>query len=215
MALAENIKIRRFALRLSQSELAKKAGISQQLVTALENGKISSTKFIPEIARALSCGVRELDPRFDNLVSTLTRSNNGLGTLAELPVLACSAHHITQMSVQIQQDPVDLIDRPAPLRNVRGGYALIISEQHMFPEFQSGDLLLVNPHLPPLAGFSCILYMDDGNQRLAKIRHLTGFSASRWHVKAWQHLPEAPDELTLDRNIWRECHRVVGRYCNR
>lgn len=215
MALAETIKIRRIALRMSQSDLAKKAGVSQQLVTALENSKISSTKFIPEIALALNCGVRDLDPRFGVLDTAELGPLRRYEALADLPILGCDIHVSNEMSIVLHEEPVDFVDRPAPLRHVRNAYALIVPDQNMSPELQSGDIVFVNPHLPPKAGASCIFYLENSTQRLAKIRHLIGFSPSHWQVGVWQRIPDAREEPALDRTLWQSCHRIVARFCNR
>lgn len=67
MGIAENLKRLRVAAELSQAGLAKKAGVAQQLVSQIESGKNTTTKYLPKIARALGVGVEELDPQFGTL----------------------------------------------------------------------------------------------------------------------------------------------------
>jgi transcriptional regulator with XRE-family HTH domain len=64
MALKDNLKRVREEKRLSQPKLAELAGVSQQLISRLENGKDLTTKKLPEIARALGVTVAELDENF-------------------------------------------------------------------------------------------------------------------------------------------------------
>lgn len=64
MGIPENIKALRKREGLSQPELAKKAKVSQQLLSQLENGKNLTTKKLPQIARALNATVEEIDPNF-------------------------------------------------------------------------------------------------------------------------------------------------------
>ena len=64
MDLAENLTRLRKAKGLSQSALAEKAGVGQQLISQIEQGKNNSTKKLPEIAKALGCEIGDLDPRF-------------------------------------------------------------------------------------------------------------------------------------------------------
>lgn len=66
MGIAENLVRLRKAAKppLSQPELAKKAGVSQQLISQIENNKNTSTKYLPQIARALSVSVYEIDENF-------------------------------------------------------------------------------------------------------------------------------------------------------
>ena len=64
MGIPENIKRLRAEAHLSQPALAKKARVSQQLISQLENGKNLTTKFLPQIARALGAGVSAIDPNY-------------------------------------------------------------------------------------------------------------------------------------------------------
>lgn len=64
MTLAANLKRIRDEKKLSQPKLAKLAGVSQQLISRLENGKDLTTKKLPLLARALEVTVTELDPAY-------------------------------------------------------------------------------------------------------------------------------------------------------
>lgn len=67
--IAENIRRLRKAAGLSQLALAEKAGVSQQLVSQLENGKNYSTTELPGLAHALGVPVHEIDPAYMSDVS--------------------------------------------------------------------------------------------------------------------------------------------------
>jgi transcriptional regulator with XRE-family HTH domain len=64
MGIPENIKALREAAGLSQTQLAKLARVSQQLISQLERGENTTTKYLPQIARALGKTVADLDPSF-------------------------------------------------------------------------------------------------------------------------------------------------------
>lgn len=64
MSLAENMRRLRTQKELSQKALANAAGVNQQLISQIENGLNTSTKFLPKIAAALNAKVHELDPSF-------------------------------------------------------------------------------------------------------------------------------------------------------
>lgn len=66
MALKDNLQRLRKEKKLSQPKLADLAGISQQLISRLENGKDLTTKRLPEIARALGVPVSDLDENFSD-----------------------------------------------------------------------------------------------------------------------------------------------------
>lgn len=64
MGIPENLKRLRAARNLSQPDLAKLAGVSQQLISQLENGKNAATTKLPKIAVALGVPVSEIDPSY-------------------------------------------------------------------------------------------------------------------------------------------------------
>lgn len=64
MTIARNLPRLRKEKGMSQVELAKKAGVSQQLVSRLESGVDLTSKKLPELARALEVSVDELDRNY-------------------------------------------------------------------------------------------------------------------------------------------------------
>lgn len=70
MGIAENLKRLRSAAGLSQAGLAKKAGVAQQLISQIESGKNTTTKYLPRIATALGARVEEIDPQFAGVIAS-------------------------------------------------------------------------------------------------------------------------------------------------
>lgn len=64
MGIKENLKRIREAKGFSQPRLAKESGVSQQLISRLENGVDQTSKRLPELARALGVPVHEIDENF-------------------------------------------------------------------------------------------------------------------------------------------------------
>jgi len=58
--LADKIKLLRKQQRMSQAELAKRAKVSQQLITKIETGAVRETRKLPQIARALGLTVEQM-----------------------------------------------------------------------------------------------------------------------------------------------------------
>jgi len=82
----------------------------------------------------------------------------------------------------------------------------------MSPEHKSGSTALVNPHLPPRTGDTCVFWrLDEDGTRLACIKELRRFTDTTWFVK--QHNPKK--EFTLKRTEWQLCHVTVGNYSRR
>jgi transcriptional regulator with XRE-family HTH domain len=213
MSLATNLRTRRARLNWSQKELASKAGVSQQLINAMENGAVRSTKFISEIALALGCSIADIDPKYGISVEHGSSKVDLDGRHGELPIFGAAEAAVG--SVVVTMEPIDFIDRPAPLENVRGGYGLIVANDFMFPEFETGDFALVNPHLPPVPNSTCLIYSEEKNGTVARLRRLLQITPTEWNVKAW-NIPEGHDDLTvLPRASWAKCHRIVGRYHRR
>lgn len=61
MGIAENVRNRRKALRLSQPALSKKSGVPQTTISAIETGnRMPTAETIMMLARGLSCSSDEL-----------------------------------------------------------------------------------------------------------------------------------------------------------
>ncbi|WP_163831659.1 helix-turn-helix transcriptional regulator, partial [Proteus mirabilis] len=58
------IVARRVELGISQAELARRVGISQPAIVEIEKGRVQSTRYVNEIARALDLQPYEIDPKF-------------------------------------------------------------------------------------------------------------------------------------------------------
>ncbi len=65
MGIAQNLKRLRLAAKLSQTALVKKARVSQQLISQIENGKNLSTTELPALAVALEVRVEDIDETYD------------------------------------------------------------------------------------------------------------------------------------------------------
>lgn len=61
MTIGERIKAARDARGWSQLQLAKRAGVSQQLITRLETGKVNATKRIVQLAKVFGMTAEELE----------------------------------------------------------------------------------------------------------------------------------------------------------
>lgn len=64
MGIADNLRRLRKAAGLSQAELAKKSGVTQQLISQIERGENTSTTKLPALAAAIGCKVAQIDPSY-------------------------------------------------------------------------------------------------------------------------------------------------------
>lgn len=83
MSIGQNLKKLRAAAKLSQVDLAAKAGVSQQLISQIENDVNRDTTRLPELARALGCRVDAIDPEYHIAPAAIAERINAV--LDELP----------------------------------------------------------------------------------------------------------------------------------
>ncbi|WP_447871175.1 LexA family protein [Serratia fonticola] len=57
MNLADRVKSKRLELGLTQSQLAEKAGTTQQGIVSVESGRTGRPRYLPELAKALDCDI--------------------------------------------------------------------------------------------------------------------------------------------------------------
>ena len=101
------------------------------------------------------------------------------------------------------------IQRDQKLQGVRDAFACYVVGESMFPAYEHGNLLLVNPAVPPNAGDDCLLIQEaaDG-ARYALIKRLVRFNSTSWTVKQWN-----PDKtFSLPRKDWQRALLVIGKY---
>jgi phage repressor protein C with HTH and peptisase S24 domain/lambda repressor-like predicted transcriptional regulator len=130
------------------------------------------------------------------------------GQMIDLPVFG-TAQGGQDGALIMSELAVDWVGRPAVLLRVEDGYGMIVSGDSMSPEHKAGSIALVNPHLPPRVGDSCIFrsHADDGTN-LALIKEYRGQTESHWKVR--QHNP--PKDFQLKKSDWQIVHRAVGNY---
>lgn len=135
---------------------------------------------------------------------------SGLVGATDLPVYGTAQGG--RGSLVVTNEAIDWVMRPEPLFRVKDGYGVIVTGDSMSPEHREGSTALVNPHIPPRAGDTCIFrqHSDDGTVH-AVIKELRRFNDDFWYVK--QYSP--PKEFTLKRSEWQICHVTVGNYRRR
>lgn len=213
MSLAINLRLRRSRMKMSQKRLAERAGVSQQLIHALEAGTTRSSRFMEQIAAALDCAASDLDARPSLAGTSPVKVRSDQTGSAELAVFS-SAEQFVQ-GVPQEAAAIDIITRPHPLLNIRNAYGLLILDGNMSPEFEPGDYALINPHMPAMVDTSCLFFSERAVQRQLKIARLTEISDQFWHAKQWRPASDQSHDFSLDRSQWSHCHRIIGRYCRR
>ena len=213
--IAAVVKRARASKGWSQPELARRVGTSQQTIDKIETGKVKRSSFLPAIAVELGIPV--------DRVLRLSQKGDVVAEIPghalfsgdrDLPVYAVTQGH---SGVQVlSEQPVEFVLRPAPLARVRDGYGVIVADDSMAPEFRSGDIALVNPHLPPRVSDSCVFCTagQNGAQQVC-IKHLRKVTDKDWHVSEWSSENGVKREFALKRSEWTIAHVTIGHFKRR
>jgi len=209
MGLAENVRAAREALEISQAELAKRVGVRQNTIAAIELGQTTKTRYLADIARVLGKTIDELDPPLGGSAPLLPPPQFQ-GGARDFPVYSSAEGGPGE--VIRSTDPVDWVPRPAPVGHTPEAYCMLISGESMAPEYRPGDSAIVNPKLPIISGEVYIFYRELQGEARATIKHLRRQTGDAWLVS--QHNPPTGQkaDFILSRREWQWAHRVVGKY---
>jgi|RhiMetdeSRZDD1v2_1073273.scaffolds.fasta_scaffold00124_26 transcriptional regulator with XRE-family HTH domain len=209
MAIARNVARYRKERGLSQEELARRIGVRQNTIAAIESGLTKKSKYLPDIARVLEVPLFDLDAG-EGAHRTPTIPGADLVGARDLPLYATV--EAGEGAVVMSSDPVDEVRRPAPLATVKGAYGVIVSGESMVPALRPGDTALIHPHLPPKVEDICLFISEKNGEFIATIKEYVGQTKDHWKVKRYK--PEEK-EFTLRKSEWQTCHVSVGRYSRR
>lgn len=199
----------------SQPELAKRVGTKQQTIEKIELGKIKHSSFLPAIAQELNIAIGTV-VRNSRPLATALETVPGSQLIGERDLKVYAAVQGGSGTLVLSNEPVEYVARPEPLARVKDGYGVIVIEDSMAPEFRSGDIALVNPHLPPRAGDTCVFRHQavDGTQT-ACIKYLRRATETNWQVSEWSSEAGGQRDFNLKRSEWQICHVTVGNYKRR
>jgi transcriptional regulator with XRE-family HTH domain len=235
MEPGELIKEARKRRKWSQADLAQRVGVSQPAIKKIEAGATTQSKHLPKIAQLLGIDLslldrslamnRDLAPiegasvnqRPDSVaqpknVSLQTIPGDSLMGSVDLPVFAFVQGG--QGALVLSNEPFSRIARPHNLLGIRDAYGVLVIDDSMAREFNSGDTAYVNPFLVPRRGDPCVFQGHDGGTVVACIKYLRrspDASETVWYVS--QSNPEK--EFTLKKSEWQICHVVVGKLSGR
>ncbi len=237
--LGESIRTARQRLGLSQAQLAEIAGVTQATIAKIEAGQTVRTRFLAEIGRALGVPAADMidwhnrdaaDAAVETSMATV--AVRGSRIPASAPPDAAVPQYLTQLprdqllggtdlpvfgTVEggpgqfiINDEPIDYVARPSPLRYVRDGYGVIVVGESMVPVFRPGDIALVHPHLPPRVNDACVFFSEDPPR--ATIKEYVAQTEDVWRVRRYQPQEEI---FELDKAEWGRAAVVVGKYSRR
>lgn len=177
MSIGQKIRAAREAAGLSQAQLGKACGCSQQIVDNLESGKTLNSKYLPAITEYLGI----VPPTFKT---------------AMIPVVGYIGAGAVVWPIDDNElgNGIDEIDAPP---GVTSGIALKIRGDSMYPKFDAGDIVVCEStprEISSLINKVCYVKLTDGRAYLKILRR--GSTPSRWSL----HSHNAPpiEDVQLD-----------------
>jgi len=145
MSLAARFKARRMDLNLTQVEVATAAGVSQQAIESIESGRTKRPRNLLDLAKALNCSPDWLlnGKNIMPLTEISTR---------RIPILSyVQAGALTEVSeITTIEGNYEYVLADAEI--TENAFALRIGGDSMMPEFQPGDIVIIDPELTPTPG---------------------------------------------------------------
>ena len=195
-ARGDEVKLAREERGWSQAQLAEAAGTSQQTVDRIERGVTGSSKALPEIQKVLGIARYDLgrpladrtpeeqaavDAPFKAYIREKTMSLD-VAEGTHIPVYGMAPVHGSAGGLIRTTQFADTIPRMFPVQNVKDAYAIISRDYQINPIIRPGDIVVVNPNLPPVPLSEVVITRTEGDEYYAVIRSLIQEDESSWTV---------------------------------
>jgi transcriptional regulator with XRE-family HTH domain len=192
------------------SHLARLLGIDPAAVSRMRAGdRQPKAREIPKIKQFFGVGLEpwEANPTTREVEFVAEEAISGKGD--DIPVFAEAEAGVGS---RISYEPVSWEARPAPLHGVRGGYAVLVTGESMIPVVRPGTVLFMHPGLPPRPDDITVFFQDFGGDPTATVKEFRGQTDTTWRVRRYN---PAPEEITLKKSAWPQCHVSIARYSRR
>lgn len=131
------------------------------------------------------------------------------GLLGERDFKVLSTTEGSEDEMVVSTAPIEIVPRPWYMRDVREGFAILVTGESMLDLYEPGDMAIVNPRLPVVRNKEAIFIKDETRgEFVATIKRLMRSSPTEWHVKQYNPLKE----FALSKREWPKALRVVGKY---
>lgn len=202
MELKDRLKLARKQAKKSQKELAEQVGITQPTLSQLENGLITSSTRLPEMARILGVdlywlqtGIGEMQPKASvNPQSEFSNVKVNGKKLYKIPVLdfvqAGLFHEVGYDGINPKGETYTTYESSKP----KDVFSLTVNGMSMAPDFMPGDELIIDASLLPKPGCLVVAQNGDHESTFKKYR-VTGYDEFSRDV--FELIPINPDFPTL------------------
>lgn len=210
--IGKNVAAARDAKGWSQAELASKIGAkSANTVGSIETGNTRKSKYLPDIADVLGVkirdffkGIPDLDQAFKQKELSIIPSDQIAGAI-DLDVYGTTEGG--DGILVVSNAPVDKARRPTSVVNVSDAYGVIVTGESMIPKVRPGNVVIVNPHLPPMPDDLCLFKREEHGAEYGCIKEYRGQTKDSWRVRRYS--PKIKD-FELRKRDWPICQVVVS-----
>ena len=180
MELKDRLKLARKNAKRSQKEVAEKVGITQPTLSQLEGGLITSSTYLPDIARYLSVDLYWLQTGKGEMEQTV-RNDEGFSNvqingkkLYKIPVLdfvqAGLFHDVSYDGINPKGETYTTYEG----KNPKEVFSVEVTGLSMSPDFMPGDELVIDASLAPKPG-SLVIAQNGGHESTFKKYRVTGY----------------------------------------
>jgi phage repressor protein C with HTH and peptisase S24 domain len=215
MTLGERIKERREAIKLSQDTLGKAVGVSRSAVAQWESDLNAPTlDKIPGLALALGVSAEWLLTGVGVVTGSIEPIRLGgrtvdLGESLRVPSVASMPVDLPEIGVaaggnngdfSINGQTVDYKRRPPGLMSNRSAFAIRVIGDSMYPRYEEGELIYIDPKRPPRIGDDILVELKPergGEPGHAYIKRLLAKTPTKLRVGQFNP-PKENIEIPLD-----------------
>jgi len=208
--LVDRIEKRLSAMGMSARAASLAAGGSADLIRSLKNGSTRSPRAetLIRLAEVLGTtpdwllgtdGAPEPEKR-----QTMDRPISGRSFTRQLPIHGLAAGSFTG-SLSMTTDPVEWVQCPSGLAQVKDAYGLIVTGSSMEPAFFPGDYVFINPNRPPRQGDHVVVQEAREGGTVTSIARFEKQTETHLILSKYNPL----SQIQVDRKIVMAVHRVM------
>lgn len=112
-------------------------------------------------------------------------------------------------------EPIELVPRPWYVANAADAMAILVTGESMMPVIRPGQMVVVDPRLPPLPQEPAVFMSEDHGHFRATIKELRRSTATDWVVYQYNPPEGQEHEFKLPKAEWPKAQRVVGWFAGR
>ncbi len=208
MELKDRLKLARKSAKKSQKEVAEKVGITQPTLSQLENGIITSSTYLPDIARLLDVdlywlqtGKGEMKNSQDNFENIRINGNK----VYKIPVLDFVQAGLFNSGAYDGINPKGETFTTYETSRPRDIFCVEISGMSMAPDFMPGDEIVIDASLCPKPG-ALVIAQNGSHESTFKKYRVTGYDEyGREHFELVPLNPDFPILSSREHDI-----RIIG-----